>query len=79
MVVSEGEKFFTQEVVLLLGPFRLEELDDGKMPGEEAGPVPPDGILGIRCYDLVRIAKGAVSTCAKLYEETRSDRVFHRA
>lgn len=57
LVVSEGKKFLTEKVVLLLYPFLLKELDDGGMPSEEVISVAPNGVGGISGFDTMWVTE----------------------
>ena len=55
LVVREGEQFFTQEVIFLLAPFLLKELEDGRMADGEVVAVTPDAVGGVGLDNALRV------------------------
>lgn len=57
LIVLKGKEFFAKEVAFFSGPFLLEKLDNGGVPGEETVTVAPDGVVSICGDDSVWISR----------------------
>ncbi len=55
-VIGEGPQFLDQPVLMLLGPFSAEELDDRGAALKKLGAISPDAVFGVGERNLFRIA-----------------------